>query len=162
MCPGLTHSFFLPAATYGNEQFFNSIPNIEWNENSRMSEVNELPQMCFPHGALTSTTIMTGIYPLKKCAGSSEQRITSKDRCRLQTSNLERPGVLPYSAAACGKLMWGEMKLKREGISKHFHTLFPIFSSLLSLCLFVSLIRLRLFSVSLTLSAPEARAWWQL
>lgn len=45
--PWLTHSSFITTASSVTEQSFYAIPNIERNENSRTSGVNELPQMCF-------------------------------------------------------------------------------------------------------------------
>lgn len=46
-----------------------------------MSEVNELPQMCFLHEASTSMqTLMTGIYSLKENADLLERWLVSKDK----------------------------------------------------------------------------------
>lgn len=59
-------------------------PILSENGNSRMSEVNELPQMCVPHGASTATrTLMIGIYSPKKCTGLSERWLASKHKCRI-------------------------------------------------------------------------------
>ena len=135
-----------------------------------MSEVNELPQMCFPHGVSTSTLTLTiEIYSLKKCAGPLECWLTTKHKCRPQSHILRGASSATLISSSFLKFKVRGREIKKDRNVYAFPRDFLIFFLFVlsrSFCLSHSScslsLSLCLCSVSLTLSVPEASAWWQL
>lgn len=130
-CPAPTHTSFTTTADPENEHFVNSKANIEWNENSRTSEVNELPQMCFPHGVSSSSrTLMIGIYSLKERANSTVRWLASRDECRPHKLSAAR-------ASSAGCKTWGEIALNSQNrnVAPRTFRVFLSFAASLRLCL---------------------------
>lgn len=122
----------------GADLFYPTL-NIERSENSRTKEANELLQMFLPHGA----QLPSEHWWLPACLVGKVRSI----------------GALSTSPDWCDAPWWGNETIKNTIT----HLLLFLLLSL-SVCSAPSssFRSLPLSSVSLTLSAPEARAWWQL